>query len=120
MAMTNWAIWGISALATAGVMLRAFNLPEAVWAVAGAIALVCLGLLPMSSAFEGVGKGLDVYLFLAGMMLLAEIARGTGLFDWLAAQAASHARGPEESISYSTPRAVMPRLWVKAPARNSC
>ena len=93
MAMTNWAIWGISALATAGVILRAFNLPEAIWAVAGAVALVCLGLLPVSSALEGVGKGLDVYLFLAGMMLLAEIARGTGLFDWLAAQAASHARG---------------------------
>ena len=93
MMTANWAIWGISALATAGVILRAFNWPEAVWAVAGAIALVCLGLLPVSSALEGVGKGLDVYLFLAGMMLLAEIARGTGLFDWLAAQAASHARG---------------------------
>ena len=93
MITTNWAIWGISALATAGVMLRAFNLPEAVWAVAGAIALVCLGLLPVSSALEGVDKGVDVYLFLAGMMLLAEIARETGLFDWLAAQAASHARG---------------------------
>jgi arsenical pump membrane protein len=93
MITTNWAIWGISALATAGVILRAFNLPEAVWAVAGAVALVCLGLLPVSSALEGVGKGLDVYLFLAGMMLLSEIARATGLFDWLAAQAAAHARG---------------------------
>jgi arsenical pump membrane protein len=38
-------------------------------------------------------KGVDVYLFLVGMMLLAEIARATGLFDWLAAEAASHARG---------------------------
>ena len=91
--MANLAIWGISLLATAGVILRAFNLPEAVWAAAGALALVCLGLLPLGSALQGVEKGLDVYLFLIGMMLLAEIARNTGLFNWLAAQAAAHARG---------------------------
>jgi len=42
-----------------------------VWAVAGALALVCLGLLSPSAALEGVHKGLDVYLFLVGMMLLA-------------------------------------------------
>jgi len=80
-------------LATAGVILRPFKLPEAVWAVGGAVALVCLGLLPASLAWRGVGKGLDVYLFLTGMMLLAEVARATGLFDWLASLAASHARG---------------------------
>jgi arsenical pump membrane protein len=91
--MTKVAIWGIGTLATAGVILRPFKLPEAVWAVAGALALVCLGLLPPSAALEGMRKGVDVYLFLVGMMLLAEIARATGLFDWLAAEAASHARG---------------------------
>jgi arsenical pump membrane protein len=80
-------------LATAGVIVRPFRLPEAVWAVGGAAALVCLGLLPASLAWLGVGKGLDVYLFLTGMMLLAEVARATGLFDWLASVAASHARG---------------------------
>ena len=36
-------------------------------------------------ALAGVDKGTDVYLFLVGMMLLAEIARQEGLFDWLAA-----------------------------------
>ena len=80
-------------LATAGVIVRPFRLPEAVWAVGGAAALVCLGLLPASLAWLGVGKGLDVYLFLTGMMLLAEVARATGLFDWLASVAAAHARG---------------------------
>ncbi len=30
------------------------------------------------------GKGVDVYFFLIGMMLLAEVARKEGLFDWLA------------------------------------
>jgi arsenical pump membrane protein len=80
-------------LATAGVIVRPFKVPEAVWAVGGAVALVCLGLLPATAAWRGVGKGLDVYLFLTGMMLLAEVARVTGLFDWLASLAASHARG---------------------------
>lgn len=87
------SIWSIAALATAGVIIRPFRLPEAVWAIAGAIALVCVGLLPVNVALHGVGRGLDVYLFLTGMMLLAEVARHTGLFDWLAALAASQARG---------------------------
>lgn len=87
------SIWSIAALATAGVIIRPFRLPEAVWAIAGALALVCIGFLPVNVALKGVGKGLDVYLFLTGMMLLAEVARDTGLFDWLAALAASHARG---------------------------
>ena len=37
-------------------------------------------------ALAGIAKGADVYLFLTGMMLLAEIAREEGLFDWLAAR----------------------------------
>jgi arsenical pump membrane protein len=85
--------WGIAALATAGVILRPLRIPEAVWAVAGACALVGLGLLPIDAAAKGIGKGVDVYLFLTGMMLLAELARQEGLFDWLAAWAASLARG---------------------------
>ena len=80
-------------LATAGVIVRPFKVPEAVWAVGGAVALVVFGLLPAGAAWRGVGRGLDVYLFLTGMMLLAEVARVTGLFDWLASLAASHARG---------------------------
>ena len=93
MLTSHLAIWGIAGLATAGVIIRPLNVPEAVWAVAGAVALVCLGLLPVGAAVDGVGKGVDVYLFLTGMMLLAELARKEGLFDWLAARAASMARG---------------------------
>jgi arsenical pump membrane protein len=85
--------WTIAALATAGVVVRPFNLPEAIWAVAGAILLVALGLISMPDALTGIAKGTDVYLFLFGMMLLAEIARAEGLFAWLAAVATSHAQG---------------------------
>src|SRR3984957_20401990 len=90
---TETATWGIAALATAAVIARPWNLPEAIWAVAGAIFLVAFGLLPFADALEGIAKGTDVYLFLIGMMLLAELARKEGLFDWLATHAVGHARG---------------------------
>src|SRR6202162_3765528 len=90
---SHLAIWGIAGLATPGVILRPLHVPEAVWALGGAAALVCMGLLPVGAALDGVGRGIDVYLFLTGMMLLAELARQEGLFDWLAAQAAFMARG---------------------------
>ena len=89
----NAAIWSIAALATAAVILRPWRVPEMVWAVGGAALLVLAGLLPASDALRGVAKGTDVYLFLFGMMLLAELARAAGLFDWLAAHAATAARG---------------------------
>ncbi len=59
----------------------------------GAALLVVTGLLSISAAAAGVGKGTDVYLFLTGMMLLAELARNEGVFDWLAGLAVRTARG---------------------------
>jgi arsenical pump membrane protein len=85
--------WVIAAVATAAVILRPFNWPEAIWAVSGAALLVVLRLLSPQDALVGVAKGLDVYLFLTGMMLLSEVAREEGLFDWLAAHAARLAAG---------------------------
>ncbi len=93
MTAAHLAIWGICALATAGVLIRPFGWPEAVWAALGAAALVLLGLLPLADGWRAVGKGLDVYLFLIGMMLLSETARQEGLFDWVAAIAVNHAGG---------------------------
>ena len=89
----NLLIWLIAALATTGVIVRPFDWPEAIWAVAGAAALVALRLIAPADALSGIGKGTDVYLFLTGMMLLAEIAREEGLFDWLAAVATRRANG---------------------------
>ena len=83
----------IAALAIAGVIVRPMRWPEAIWAVAGAVAVVALGLVPWPDALGAIGKGLDVYLFLTGMMLLSETARRAGLFDWLAVAAVLQARG---------------------------
>ena len=89
----NAATWGIAGLATLGVIARPWNFPEFIWAVAGAALLVLFNLLPWPDALAAAAKGTDVYLFLVGMMLLAEVARKEGLFDWLAAQAVQSAAG---------------------------
>ena len=83
----------IAALAIAGVIVRPMRWPEAIWAVAGAVAVVALGLVPWRDAAAAAGEGADVYLFLLGMMLLSETARREGLFDWLAVEAVLHAKG---------------------------
>ncbi len=87
------AVWFIAALTIGCVLARPRNLPEAVFAAAGAVLLVVCGLLPWHEAWLAVGKGLDVYLFLTGMMLLSELARREGVFDWCASVAVAHARG---------------------------
>lgn len=86
-------VWAIVAFAILGVITRPFKWPEAIWAVAGSVVLVVAGLLPASDAWAGVAKGLDVYFFLVGMMILAEVARREGLFDWLASHAVRSAKG---------------------------
>jgi arsenical pump membrane protein len=43
-------------------------------------------------------KGIDVYLFLIGMMLIAELARREGLFDWVAALAVEHGQGSPQRL----------------------
>lgn len=93
MSVGHGVTWLICLLAIAGVIGRPFRWPEAVWAVAGAGGLVLAGLLPVGMAARAVARGADVYLFLTGMMLLSEVARANGLFDWVAATAAIHARG---------------------------
>ncbi len=78
------AIWALSAATIAAILLRPARISEWVWAAAGAALLVASGLLPFNLAGLAALDGLDVYLFLAGMLTLSELARITGVFDWLA------------------------------------
>ncbi len=87
------AVWFIAALTIVCVLARPRKLPEAIFAAGGAVLLVACGLLPWHDAWLAVGKGLDVYLFLSGMMLLSELARREGVFDWCASVAVAHAKG---------------------------
>ncbi len=86
-------VWVIVGLSVAGVILRPFGVKEVYPALGGAVLLVLCGVLPLRAALAGVGQGADVYLFLTGMMLLAELADSQGLFAWAAARTARYARG---------------------------
>ncbi|MBV8673392.1 MAG: arsenic transporter [Acidobacteriaceae bacterium] len=75
------------------MLFRPFGLPEVVWSAAGAALLCLLRLIPLPLAAHAVVEGLDVYLFLTGMMLLSELANVYGVFDWLANIAVKRGKG---------------------------
>src|SRR5215469_1782347 len=80
------------------MLLRLRNIPEVYWVGAGALLLVVTRLIPLSLAGRAIAKGTDVYLFLVGMMLLSEITREQGVFDWIASVAVHHARGSDTRL----------------------
>ncbi len=86
-------VWPVAALSTAGILAKPFGLAEAWWAVLGAVVLLVTGQLALADVAHAVGKGGGVYLFLIGMMLASELARTTGLFDWIAAKAVGMSHG---------------------------
>jgi len=96
--MAHALIWTISALSIAFMLLRPFKLPEVVWVGAGALLLCALKLIPIKLAGNAVAEGLDVYLFLTGMMLLSELARDHGVFDWMANIAVKRANGSSRRL----------------------
>ncbi len=86
--MTTSLIAIICTLATiAGILFRPWRVPEWLWAVAGAIAMVALRVCTPAAAWDAVAGGLDVYLFLIGIMLLASLADRHEIFAWLAKSA---------------------------------
>jgi arsenical pump membrane protein len=95
----QWAvIWLISLVSIGLVLIRPKGLPEALWATLGAGLLVVCRLVTPDDALHAVGKGTDVYLFLAGMMIISELARREGVFDWLAIHAVKAARGSRQRL----------------------
>jgi arsenical pump membrane protein len=87
------AIWSISCISILLMLLHPRDLPEAWWISIGAAALILFRLIPLHLAAHAIAEGTDVYLFLAGMMLLAQLAHMHGVFNWLATIAIQHARG---------------------------
>jgi arsenical pump membrane protein len=75
------------------MLARPRGIPEVWWISGGALLLVALRLVPLQLAAQAVAKGTDVYLFLTGMMLLSELAREQGVFDWVASVAVRGAKG---------------------------
>ncbi|MBB5341371.1 arsenic transporter [Tunturiibacter gelidoferens] len=75
------------------MLIRPRGIPEVWWIGGGAVLLVALRLVPLALAGKAVAEGSDVYLFLIGMMLLSELAREQGVFDWVASVAVRSAKG---------------------------
>ena len=85
-------VWAISLASILCMLLRPRRIAEAYWACGGGTLLILTRLIPLPQAAHAVFEGLDVYLFLTGMMILAELAREEGVFDWVADVASQHAR----------------------------
>jgi arsenical pump membrane protein len=85
-------VWIVSVASILCMLLRPRKIAEAWWICGGALLLVLARLIPLRQAAHAVYEGLDVYLFLTGMMILAEMAREEHVFDWAAGVAAGHAK----------------------------
>lgn len=96
--MPDILIWIISLASILGVLFRPGDIAEAWWACGGALLLVLGTLISLPEAGSAILKGVDVYLFLTGMMILSELAREEGVFDWIAELAASHAQGSPQRL----------------------
>lgn len=75
------------------MLVRPRNIPEVYWIGGGVALLLVFRLITFRLAGRAIAKGLDVYLFLIGMMLLSELARKHGVFDWMSSAAVQSARG---------------------------
>lgn len=91
--MPTILIWIVSFASITLMLVRPRGIAEYIWICGGALFLVATRLLPLGRALHAIGEGLDVYLFLTGMMILSELAREEGVFDWVAGHAVRHARG---------------------------
>ena len=83
----------IVAISLVLMLVRPRNTPEVYWIGGGVLSLLLLRLISLRLAGHALLKAVDVCLFLIGMMLLSELAREHGLFDWLSAIAVRNARG---------------------------
>ncbi|MGA2252804.1 arsenic transporter [Terracidiphilus sp.] len=83
----------VVAVSIALMLTRPRGISEVWWISGGALLLISLRLVPLKLAGQAVAKGTDVYLFLIGMMLLSELAREQGVFDWVSSVAVRGAQG---------------------------
>jgi arsenical pump membrane protein len=91
--MVQAAVWGIVGASILLMLVRPRDVAEVWWVGGGVLLLVGLRLVSWRVAWRAAGKAVDVCLFLVGMMLLSELARECGVFDWLSGVALRSARG---------------------------
>ena len=84
------SIVGVSILL---MLMRPRGIAEVYWIGGGVALLILLRLVSFDLAGKAIARGSDVYFFLIGMMLLSELAREHGVFDWLSSVAVRSAKG---------------------------
>jgi arsenical pump membrane protein len=84
------SIVGVSILL---MLMRPRGIAEVYWIGGGVALLIVLRLVSFELAGKAIARGTDVYFFLIGMMLLSELAREHGVFDWLSSVAVRSAMG---------------------------
>jgi arsenical pump membrane protein len=88
----------IALLTVAGILVRPWRVPEWAFAVGGALLLLLTGALDSPHAWRAALSGWEVYLFLVGVLTLAELARVHGVFAWLSAFILRAARGSRSRL----------------------
>jgi len=83
----------VFALTLLGVFLRPWRLNEAWFTVAGGSAMLVLGLVSSHQATQIVYDGREALLFLLGLLVLSDLMRASGFFEWAAIHAARSSRG---------------------------
>ncbi len=66
------------------VGIRPKGIPEWVWPIVGAVALLSFGIEPLGTAVQAVATQWNVLLFILGLMGISAAAECSGLFEWLA------------------------------------
>lgn len=84
-----WLAGGIFLITYALIVTERVH--RTVSALLGGMAMILLGVIPQGQAFRAVDW--NVIFLLAGMMMLANVLRETGLFQWVAVQAVRLGRG---------------------------
>ena len=83
----------IFVLTLALILLRPRGMHEAWATVIGGALMLFFGLETPRQAGQTLAQGLDVLLFLLALLLLSDLLRASGFFDWAAIHAARAARG---------------------------
>jgi len=102
-ALTRTVLISLIALLTLlGIMLRPWKVSEAIIALTGAGALLLLGLLSPVEALTTLLRDWNTFFFFLGMMSLSALAEASGLFDWLAVQAARLSGNSSRRLFFNT------------------
>ncbi len=87
--MEQWLALAVFVVTFAAIIVEKVH--KTLVALAGALAMLLLGLISQEHAFEGVDW--NVIFLLAGMMIIANSLRRTGIFRWTAMKMIDIARG---------------------------